>query len=120
MCYTADMEDDIHNLAKIAAALSDPLRLRILQILAKGRDDSYTSSPHPQLPHALCPYIDVQPRLGNIATSKLSYHFKELRDAGLVEERRLGKQVFYLVNQETLQYFLDAVQRDYLMPLSPQ
>jgi hypothetical protein len=46
--------------------------------------------PHPQLPHALCPYLDVRPKMGNIATSKLSYHLKELREAGLVEERELG------------------------------
>jgi len=113
-CYTSAMED-IQSLAKVAAALSDPLRLQILLILVRGRDDSCTSTPHPQLPQAICPYLDVQPKLGDIATSKLSYHLKELRDAGLVEERRLGKQVFYLPNQETLSCFLKMVQRNYLI-----
>ena len=101
-------------LAKVAAALSDPIRLQILDILVKGRDDSCISSPHPELPQAMCPYIDVRPKLGNIATSKLSYHFKELREAGLIDERRLGKQVFYLVNQETLTRFLETVKASYL------
>lgn len=108
--------EDRQSLAKIAAALSDPIRLQILSILVKGRDPSCVSSPHPQLPHALCPYVDVQPKLGNIAKSKLSYHLKELREAGLVEEHRLGKQVFYLVHQETLAHFLDTVKIYYLTP----
>jgi ArsR family transcriptional regulator len=98
--------EDRQSLAKIAAALSDPIRLQILSILVKGRDPSCVSSPHPQLPHAL----------GNIAKSKLSYHLKELREAGLVEEHRLGKQVFYLVHQETLAHFLDTVKIYYLTP----
>jgi ArsR family transcriptional regulator len=106
--------EDVQLLARIAAALSDPIRLQILNILVQGRDASCLSSPHPQMPHALCPYLDVRPKLGNISTSKLSYHLKELREAGLVEERRLGKQVFYLVNQETFSRFLEIVRTSYL------
>lgn len=103
-------------IARIAAALSDPIRLQILNILIQGRDASCASTPLPDSPQAICPYIDVRPKLGNIATSKLSYHFKELRDAGLIEERRQGKQVFYLVNQATLDQFLDEVKTSYLLP----
>jgi ArsR family transcriptional regulator len=106
--------EQIELLTKVAGALSDPIRVRILEILVKGRDASCASSPHPQLPQALCPYVDVRPKLGNIATSKLSYHFKELRDAGLIEEHRLGKQVFYLVNQKTVERFLEIVRGSYL------
>jgi len=106
--------EDVQLLAKIAAALSDPIRLQILNILVQGRDAACLSSPHPQHPQALCPYLDVRPKLGNISTSKLSYHLKELREAGLVEERRLGKQVFYLVNQETFSRFLEIVKTSYL------
>ena len=107
-------EEKKQYLAKVARALSDPIRLQILDILAKGRDDSCVSSPHPQLPQAVCPYLDVLPQLGNISTSKLSYHLKELRDAGLVEERRLGKQVFYLVKQKTLELLLETIKESYL------
>jgi ArsR family transcriptional regulator len=64
--------------------------------------------------------MDVRPKLGNIAPSKLSYHFKELREAGLIEERRLGKQVFYLVNQETLAQFLEMLKEHYLISAVPQ
>jgi len=103
-------------LAKIARALSDPMRLQILDILAQGRDASCVSSPHPQLPHAVCPYLDVLPKLKNISTSKLSYHLKELHEAGLVVEHRLGKQVFYFVNHKTLELLLETVTVRYLLP----
>ena len=101
-------------LAKIAAAFSDPIRVRIMDILMQGRDENCVSAPHPELPHAICPYVDVLPKLGNIARSKLSYHLKELRDAELVEERRMGKQVFYLVNQQTIGQFLHMLEQRYL------
>ncbi|WP_220208629.1 ArsR/SmtB family transcription factor [Reticulibacter mediterranei] len=107
-------------LVQVAGALSDPIRLQILDILARGRDETCISHPHPALPHAICPYVDVRPKLGNISTSKLSYHIKELREAGLIEEHRLGKQVFYVVNRETLARFLVAVQASYLAASTPQ
>jgi ArsR family transcriptional regulator len=113
MCYTISMEEK-QFLTKVAAALSDPIRLQILDILVKGHDDSCVSTPHPEFPLAMCPYLDIRPKLGNLAPSKLSYHFKELRDAGLIEERRLGKQVFYLVNQKTLAQFLTMLKENYL------
>ena len=112
-------EEKRSSLVKIARALSDPIRLQILDILVKGRDASCVSSPHPQLPQAVCPYLDVLPKLGNISSSKLSYHLKELREAGLVEEYRLGKQVFYLINQRTLEQLLEMVKGRYLPPAAP-
>jgi ArsR family transcriptional regulator len=112
--------EDIYLLSKVAAALSDPIRLRILDILVKGRDPSYSSSPHPDYHDALCPYIDIRPRLANIATSQLSYHLKELRKAELVEEHRLGKQVFYLLNKKTLIHFQECIHERYLLSLRTQ
>lgn len=109
------MEEEKHDsLAVIARALSDPLRLHILDILVQGRDASCVSFPHPFYPQAICPYLDVLPKLGNISASKLSYHLKELRDAGLVEESRQGKQVFYLVKRESLEQLLEEVNLRYL------
>ncbi len=103
-------------LAKTANALSDPLRLEVLDLLVKGRDDSCQSQPHPEFPNALCPYLDLQSKLGNIAPSKLSYHLKELRQVGLVEEHRLGKQVYYTAKLSSLLRLLEEVQQRYLIP----
>src|SRR6266849_1303019 len=101
--------------ARKANALSDPLRLQILDLLVKGHDDSCQSPPHPEFPKALCPYLDIQSRLANIAPSKLSYHLKELRQAELVEEHRQGKRVYYTANLAAFTRFLAEVQQRYLM-----
>ncbi len=108
------MESDYTNLAKKAIALSDPIRLEILDLLAKGHDTACQSPPHPDFPTALCPYLDIQQKLGNIATSKLSYHLKELRLAGFVEEHRLGKRVYYTLNPGVLNGFLEGIRQRYL------
>lgn len=100
-------------LDKVALALSDPLRLRILDLLAAGRSDPTWSPDIPELPTAMCA-IDLQHRLGELSASKLSYHMKALREAGLVREHRQGKWIYYLVNEDALAGFLDDVRRRYL------
>jgi ArsR family transcriptional regulator len=60
-------------------ALSDPLRLKILDIL---RD------------RELC-VCDLRDRLDNIAQSKLSFHLKTLKEAGLVRSRQQGRWIYY-------------------------
>ncbi len=110
------METDDTTLERTAIALSDPLRLEILDLLVGGHDASCHSPPHPEFPTALCPYLDIQAKLGDIASSKLSYHLKELRRAGLVEEHRLGKRVYYTANLAALTRLLDKIRRRYLGP----
>lgn len=102
-------------LAGIAAALSEPTRLRVLEILRRGRDEQSMSKPHPDLPQAICPYVDVLPQLIGVTRSQLSYHLKMLRETQLVVEHRVGKQVFYVVNRETLRHFVAALQDQYLL-----
>jgi ArsR family transcriptional regulator, arsenate/arsenite/antimonite-responsive transcriptional repressor len=60
-------------------ALSDPLRLKVLDIL---RD------------RELC-VCDLRDRLDNIAQSKLSFHLKTLKEAGLVRSRQQGRWIYY-------------------------
>jgi ArsR family transcriptional regulator, arsenate/arsenite/antimonite-responsive transcriptional repressor len=113
------METNDMTLARKAAALSDPLRLKILDLLVKGHDASCSSPPHPQFPMALCPYLDIQRKLGQIAPSKLSYHLKELRQAELVEEHRLGKRVYYTANLVVFTRLLEEVRQRYLITTPP-
>jgi ArsR family transcriptional regulator len=100
-------------LDKVAFALSDPLRLRILDLLAAGRDDPCLSPDIPELPTAMCA-TDLQHKLGNMGASKLAYHLKELREAGLVQEHKQGKWVYYLLNEEVLHGFLRQLQQRFL------
>jgi ArsR family transcriptional regulator len=100
-------------LDRVALALSDPLRLQILDLLAAGRNDPCWSPDIPELPTAICA-LDLQRRLGEASASKLSYHMKVLRDAGLVLEHKHGKWIYYLVNEATLSAFLAQLQLRYV------
>jgi ArsR family transcriptional regulator len=60
------------------AAMGDPIRLRILDLLTEKR-------------RCVC---EIQAKV-DVAPSLLSYHLKILRDAGLVESQRRGRWVDY-------------------------
>ena len=88
-------------LAKVAEALGDPLRMRILDLLASGRLNACCSPTNPDSPAAVCA-CDLATDLGGLAPSKLAYHLARLRAAGLVHEQRRGRWVYYSINRETL------------------
>jgi ArsR family transcriptional regulator len=103
-----------HSFADIALALSDPLRLRILDLLYAGRNERCHSPGNPDLPQALCA-LDLQRQIGDIAPSKLAYHLKELREVGLIHERKNGKYVYYQLNQACIKQFLQDTNQRYLV-----
>ena len=102
-------------MTQIALALSDPLRVQILDLLAAGRTSCCASPDHPELPRALCA-TDVQQHLDAITASKLSYHLKILRDADLIQERRQGKWIYYEINRATLCHFSQHLHQRYIAP----
>lgn len=59
-------------------ALSDPLRVNVLELLRQ---------------HELC-VCDLCDALG-VSQSKLSFHLKTLREAGLVRSRQEGRWIYY-------------------------
>ena len=66
-------------------ALSDPIRLSILEMLRGGE-------------RCVC---DLQDDL-EAAQSKLSFHLKVLKEAGLVSDRREGRWSYYTIVPEAL------------------
>lgn len=100
--------------ATIAGALSDPMRLHILDLLIIGPDDTCVAPRHPQFCLAMCP-SDLQRKLGSVIASKLSYHLRELQHAGLIQEQRLGKRIYYVIQRQTLVTFLEMVRHRYLL-----
>lgn len=95
------------DLAKIACALGDPLRLRILDLLVAGRGTPCCSPTNPELPASVCA-CDIALAL-QCEPSKLAYHMGQLRAAGLVTEQRRGKWVYYSVAGDALVAFARAL-----------
>lgn len=67
-------------LARMFHALSDPTRLEILERLRNGE-------------RCVCELVDAL----DCAQSRLSFHLKTLKDAGLVTDRREGRWVHYAI-----------------------
>lgn len=76
---------DIERLARLCRALSDETRVRIVLMLTRGE-------------HTVG---EMQEALGAYQ-SRLSFHLKKLREAGVVSDRRSGRQVYYALKPETL------------------
>ena len=72
-------------IVRLCHALSDETRLRVLNRLLEGE----------------CCVCDLTDTL-DTAQSRLSFHLKTLRDAGLVEDRREGRWVYYTLSQPGL------------------
>ncbi len=71
--------------AELFHALSDEARLQIIQILLDGE-------------HCVC---DLQNHL-DVAQSRLSYHLKVLKDAGVVTDRREGRWSYYTLHRDAI------------------
>lgn len=76
-------EGDAVELASTFAALGDPVRLRIVSMLAASEDG------------AACG-CDLETPLG-LSQPTVSHHLKVLREAGLIEGTRQGRWVFYRI-----------------------
>lgn len=73
-------------------ALSDPTRLGILEMLRDGE-------------RCVC---ELQDEL-DAAQSRLSFHLRVLKDAGLVDDRREGRWAYYRIAPAALAQVHDAV-----------
>jgi ArsR family transcriptional regulator, arsenate/arsenite/antimonite-responsive transcriptional repressor len=79
---------DATELASGFSALSDPVRLRVLSILAASPDGEV----------CVCEFVEP---LGK-SQPTISHHMKILSDAGLVRGDRRGKWVWYSLNHDRL------------------
>lgn len=96
---------------KISKALSDPIRFRILLLLMnheRGELQGFCcNSPE----EGVC-NCDIVTAMGLIQ-SRVSYHMKELVDAGVVNEEPKGKWKFYSLNREVLWEYLEKLRNDF-------
>ena len=78
--------------ARLFHALSDETRLEIIGMLAGGE-------------RCVCELTDAL----DAAQSRLSFHLRTLKDAGIVTDRRDGRWVYYALNNDALDAAESAV-----------
>lgn len=105
-------QNDENAVAKAAKVLSDPIRLKILMLLKEGRQHGYQAPICSAFDNAICPE-DLKFRLGNISSSKLSYHLKELKDEGFIQECREGKRIYYFLKPDRFKVLMESLQGFY-------
>jgi ArsR family transcriptional regulator len=86
-------EDDAEDLAAVFAALADPVRLRLLSLVADAGE--------------ICS-CNLQEPLGK-AQPTVSHHTKVLADAGLLVGEKRGRWVWWRVVPERLDVIRDAI-----------
>ena len=73
------------NISKLMVSFSDPFRLEIIDLMMDGE---------------VC-VCDIM-KLTNLSQSRISYHIKILKEAGLISDRQEGRWVYYSLNKESL------------------
>jgi ArsR family transcriptional regulator len=87
--------DSLTRTARLFHALSDETRLRILDLLRSGE-------------RCVC---DLSDAIG-AQQSRLSFHLRTLKEAGLVSDRRQGRWIYYGLRVEALEEMGGAI-RDF-------
>ncbi len=82
----------LEQVARWFHALSDETRLRIIECLNDGEQ-------------CVC---DLMAML-DTAQSRLSFHLKTLKDAGLLNDRREGRWMYYSLNAHTIEELQDVI-----------
>jgi ArsR family transcriptional regulator len=83
---------DLARVARWFHALADETRLRVVEQLRAGEQ-------------CVCDLTDAL----ETGQSRLSFHLKTLKDAGVVTDRREGRWVYYALNPETLTLLEEAL-----------
>ena len=73
------------NISNLLVSFSDPFRLEIIELMMDGE---------------VC-VCDIM-KLTKLSQSRISYHIKILKEAGLIADRQEGRWVYYSLNKESL------------------
>jgi ArsR family transcriptional regulator len=98
----ASVAFDTARAVRLFHALSDQTRLSILERLRRGE-------------RCVCELTDAL----DAAQSRLSFHLRVLKDAGLVTDRREGRWMYYTIDAETLAEVAELAQT-LATPLPPR
>lgn len=83
---------DLERIARWFHALSDETRLRIIDCVLECEQ-------------CVCDLTDVL----HTGQSRLSFHLKTLKDAGIISDRREGRWIYYSLNPEVIEELQEFV-----------
>lgn len=104
-------EERVERLVALGRALSDPIRVRMLGMMAEGRgccDLPELGVPAGEQDKGIC-VCEFEDYFG-MGQSKVSYHVRKLKDAGLVREEKRGKWSFYSLDMDSVAEVLGEVE----------
>jgi ArsR family transcriptional regulator, arsenate/arsenite/antimonite-responsive transcriptional repressor len=106
-------EEQVARLVSLGQALSDPIRVRMLGLMAAATVEGRGCC---GLPDLGVPVDEEDQNVGicvcefedyfGMGQSKVSYHVRKLKDAGLVHEEKRGKWSFYSLDRAAAQALL--------------
>ena len=109
-------EKSIELLTALGSALSDPIRVRMLKLLVAATVEGRGCC---SLPNLGVPADAEEKGIGvcvcefeqyfGMGQSKVSYHLRKLKDAGLVREEKRGKWSFYSLDREAATRLLNEL-----------
>ncbi len=91
--YTRKIPEPWRNIARVFTALGDEHRQRILLTFDQGERLN----------------VGQLVSVSTLSRSAVSHHLKIMRDAGVLESRKEGKQVYFWINKDHLNESLGAV-----------
>ena len=101
-------EERVGRITALGRALSDPIRVRMLGMMAEGRgccdlsDLGVPADENEDPGICVCEFEDYF----EMGQSKVSYHVGKLKEAGLVREEKRGKWSFYSLDRESARALL--------------
>ena len=106
-----EQEERIERIMALGRALSDPIRIRMLGMMAEGRSccalpDLGAPADDEDKGICVCEFEDYF----GMGQSKVSYHMGKLKEAGIIREEKRGKWSFYSLDRESLVELLGGVE----------
>lgn len=102
--------EETRRIIAFGKALSDPIRMRMIGMMAGGRGccslpDCGVPAEEQDAGICICEFE----RYFGMGQSKVSYHMRKLKEAGLVREEKRGKWSFYSLDRESAGELLTVV-----------
>jgi ArsR family transcriptional regulator, arsenate/arsenite/antimonite-responsive transcriptional repressor len=104
-------EERVERIVALGRALSDPIRVRMIGMMAEGRsccDLPDIGVPAEDEDKGIC-VCEFEDYFG-MGQSKVSYHVRKLKVAGIIREEKRGKWSFYSLDRKSIEEILGEVE----------